>query len=383
MAFTYTTVNLAAPVSVLANQWVFIGVRLSGGSGNLLKNVIGAGPCSTSFIDSSVTTGTNPLIGQTFVTTGGETAGPGVVGGTFNAQGQSGGTVTVTQCYGNCGSPPITLANTNSTHTVNFNQSITLFYAFQSNLNGFVLNITTNLARTYPDSNRAPFLALYTIPQCPLGQTPFSAQCPGLQLLGAFTANFQKGRVSLNAGTGYPVFNGQWVGVAISAQMSGMDINDTNANVAMSQTSGIIPATISQSSQFSATSKIGLWAWIRGNIVTGAPPIAPPSNPCPGILDCVIPNLAFSLCFVPTPSCVSSSALLIAGAFAIASTFFSFKAGGNMMPNAKLPLGEIFLFWALVWILVFSGLSLLFVWVPIFFFLVISLMYGKHTGRYL
>src|SRR5204863_443716 len=41
---------------------------------------------------------------------------------------QSGGTISaLTQCYGNCGSPAVTLANTNSTHIINFNQSIGLF----------------------------------------------------------------------------------------------------------------------------------------------------------------------------------------------------------------------------------------------------------------
>src|SRR5690242_7246848 len=69
---------------------------------------------------------------------------------------------TQTACFGNCGNPAVTLANTNSTHTVNFNQSITLFYQFQSNLNGQVLNITTNVAKSYNNGNSL-ILGVYTI----------------------------------------------------------------------------------------------------------------------------------------------------------------------------------------------------------------------------
>src|SRR4029077_11415710 len=59
---------------------------------------------------------------------------------------------TVTQCYGNCGSPAVTLVNTNSSHSINFNQSITLFYEFQSNLNGFLNNITISFGKSYSNS---------------------------------------------------------------------------------------------------------------------------------------------------------------------------------------------------------------------------------------
>src|SRR5207249_12076667 len=44
------------------------------------------------------------------------------------------------------------------------------------------------------------------------------------------------------------------------------------------QTSGIIPATISQDTVFSAGTKIGLWAWIQGTTITSLPPPAPRSE---------------------------------------------------------------------------------------------------------
>jgi hypothetical protein len=66
----------------------------------------------------------------------------------------TGTTVTTTQCYGNCGNPAVTIANTNSTHTINFNQTITLLYEFQSNLNGFVQNYTLNYAAICGSGNK-------------------------------------------------------------------------------------------------------------------------------------------------------------------------------------------------------------------------------------
>src|SRR5438445_6243326 len=135
--FTYTTVALASPVTVVQNQWVFIGVEIAGGgSGTMLKNAVGTGPCSQSFIKTTFTIPPSATIVSSYTDTSHFVAGPDIMGGTFTATAQTGTTVTVTQCYGNCGNPAITLDNTNSSHTVNFNQSITLFYEFQSNLNG-------------------------------------------------------------------------------------------------------------------------------------------------------------------------------------------------------------------------------------------------------
>src|SRR5439155_22919986 len=156
---------------------------------------------------------------------------------------------SITQCYGNCGNPPITLANTNSTHTVNFNQTITLLYEFQSNLNGFVKNYTLNYAAVCGSGNKCVsntlFLALYTIPSCGLGQTPFSSQCPGLRVSQASFSPPTKARLS-GVASSISVFAGQWVGVAVSATFSGIDINDTNTNVNLFQTNeGTTPSSIS------------------------------------------------------------------------------------------------------------------------------------------
>ena len=85
----------------------------------------------------------------------------------------------VDKCFGNCGAPAVTLANTNSTHTTNFNQSITLFYIVQSTLNGFVENVTTQIARSYTNGQTVA-IGLYTVdPVCTASNNPFTPQCPG------------------------------------------------------------------------------------------------------------------------------------------------------------------------------------------------------------
>ena len=290
---------------------------------------------------------------------------------------------TLTACYGNCGSPPITLTNTNSTHGFAFNQSITVFYEFQSNVNGILQNITTSVARTYTNT-LAVQLGVYLIPSCPVGNTPFSQGCPGqLQTAINAIANPAKGRISLQ-NLALNVFNGQWVAVAFTSSFGPVDLNDTNINVPLFVSNGRMPQQISQSSAQGCACKMGLWAYITGNIIIGAPGGgAPLANSCPGFLDCILPNLVGSLCTNQTPACRNSSALVWVVILSIVSDFFALKTQGELMPSAKIPVGELTMIFALIWILVLSGLALLLVWVPLFFFFVFSVAFGKHTGRYL
>lgn len=292
---------------------------------------------------------------------------------------------TQTACFGNCGNPAITLANTNSTHTVNFNGSIELFYQFQSSLNGQVLNITANVAKTYSNGNSL-VLGVYTIPICNPGQPPFSPICPAALQKSSTIQNPQKGMNSFT-NLAVPVSIGQWVGLAFTATFGGMDLNDTNTQVPMSQASdggGTLNPTVSTSTTFSATSKIGLWSYLTGNTITGIPP--PPTTGaanCSGILDCILPSVVFSLCANQTPQCQNASALVWALILSIVSLFFVFRAGGNLMPGIRIPIGEAFTLALLVWIFVLSGLQLLFVWVPLFFFFVAAVVFGKKTGTFL
>jgi hypothetical protein len=289
---------------------------------------------------------------------------------------------TVTQCFGNCGTPAVTLANTNSTHTVNFNQSITLFYEFQAPYTGFMVNVTTSLAKSLSSGFNAPFLAFYKA-TCPAGVSPGTSQCPFVQQLGGQTPGFAKGKVSVNGGIQYTFSSGDWIAVAVSAQVSGLDLNDTNTSVQMFQTSGVISVLVTQATVFNAASKIGLWTWLTGNIIGSLPPPTAISPPCAGLLDCIVPNLVFSFCTNLTPQCQNASALLWAVLLSVFFSFFIWKGATEIMPGTKLPLGDIFMLMLLVWIFVMAGLTLIFVWVPIFFFFVISLVWQKHNGSFL
>jgi hypothetical protein len=400
VANSFNTINLASPITVTNGQ--FVSIIFTSGTGACQSAVCtsstNSGGLSTVFGTCYHFGTNNPGIGNAYnalsVSSSSDlncnATGNAIMGASFNPTGSgSSGGVTVTQCYGNCGTPAITLANTNSTHTINFNQTITLLYEFQSNLNGFVNNYTLNYAAICGSGNKCVsntlFMALYTIPSCGLGQTPFSAQCPGLRVSQGSVSPPTKARISFVA-SNIAVSNGQWVGVAVSAAFSGIDINNTNTNVNLFQTNeGVVPPTISQAVPVTGvTSKMGAWAWITGNIVTGGPPTTPGGQfNCAGLLDCLLPNWVSSFCFAATPSCLAASGLIWAMILASVSTFIVAKYGSELIPNVKLPFGEIFLMFGLVWIFVMAGLSLIFVWVPLFFFFIGSLLFGKQTGHYL
>jgi hypothetical protein len=187
----------------------------------------------------------------------------------LKSTGASSSSALVTQCYGNCGSPAITLVNTNSTHSTNFNQSITLFYEFQSNLNGFILNVTTSIAKNYINGQQVS-IGIYEA-NCNVGVTPFTSSCPGaLQTSIRGNVNPFKGKTSLVPST-LSVSISQWVGIAVSGVFSGLDLNDTNTSVSLFQTNGNIPTFLGSSAP-TGSSKMGLWAFIQGNTIIGPPP---------------------------------------------------------------------------------------------------------------
>jgi hypothetical protein len=289
---------------------------------------------------------------------------------------------TQTACYGNCGNPAVTLTNTNSTHTVAFNQTITLLYTFQSQLNGQVLNVTTNVAKTYSNGNSLT-LGIYTVLVCPSGITAFSNACPGNLQTSITINNPTKGARSL-PNQAVPVSVGQWVGIALSGTFNGLDINDTNTQVAMLQTAGAIPPTISQTSTFSTTSKVGLWAYIIGNtITTPGPPVT--SVACTNNfaqLDCMLPALVNGLCSIVNASCQTSSALL----WIIILTFLSFLLVTVGFASAHvtkfIAAGDVFIFFFLTWFFIFAGVGLLESFVVIFFLFMGAVVFGKTARNY-
>ena len=230
---------------------------------------------------------------------------------------------SVTQCYGACGHPAIKLTNSNATHGVNFNQSFTLFYEFQSGLNGVVFNVTVNVAKNYINGAQIA-LGLYTA-SCPAGTTPFTINCAGALQPGFAISNpnVPKGRFTIVTNT--PVVTGQWIAIAFTGIYSGLDLNQTNfgCGVAgddgicappMQYTKGTIPQTISTSASCTSAnspcniagiSTTGLWAWINGNVVINTP-LPPPS------IGCINADLA---CFMVASACaLTPSNCFIGGA---------------------------------------------------------------------
>jgi hypothetical protein len=290
--------------------------------------------------------------------------------------GAAGPTQTVTSCFGNCGAPAITLLNTN------FNQSITLFYEVQLSVTGFMLNVTTNLAKTYSSSFAAPLLGFYRA-QCPVGVTPGSNACPFALIESVGTGSFAKGRASMAGGAQFPVVAGDWIGIAVSAQISGLDLNDTNTNVALFQTNGLMPPLISQNTLFAATSKVGLWAWVQSTVITSLPPPSPLSGCTNNFaqLDCLLPALSNGSCRILTASCQTSGSL-----FWIILTVLSFMLVTVGFASAHVTkfvaAGDVFLFFFLSWFFIFVGVNLVESFVVIFFLFIGATVFGKTARNY-
>lgn len=386
-ANTFTTVSLAMPVTVAVNQWIAIDFMATQTTTAIIW-LCGQTCTNNQLIDVGFALGsTTPSIGSTFASETNDACSC-IVGGTFQPSASGGGTVTVTQCYGNCGSPPITLVNTNSTHAIAFNQTLTLLYEFQSNLNGFLVNVTTNIARSYTNGETTA-LAVYTIASCPAGANPFTPQCPGLLQYnqGASIFNPSKGRFSSvlsSSQAGVPVSNGQWVGIAVTAQYTGLDLNDTNTSVNLFQTSeGRNPPSIQQASLF-GSSKLGMWAWIVGNVVTAGPPTTPPLS-CSGAgLDCILTDAVNSFCTVVTTSCQTGAGLFLVFILTIVSVGVFAFIMSEISPNinlGRIGLGEIGLMFFLAWFGIFGSLSLIAAWMLILVFFIVSWLFlGRLRG---
>jgi hypothetical protein len=384
---TFTVVNLANPVSVVAGQWIAVMVSLTTAGTELQTCNTG---CVSTFLNTCVAMGAaTPNVGSTVTETAANCTVPSgvigfIAGGTFNPTiASSGQTVAVTQCYGNCGNPPITLANTNSTHTVNFNQSITLLYQFQSNVNGFLLNVTTSMAKSYVTLPNGPAFGIYTIQSCPSGQTPFSPQCPGLLQQQSGAQSFfspPKGKISFS-GLHVPIANGQWVGIALSASFSGLDVNDTNTNVQLFQTNeGKIPPVIQAASSL-GNSKVGLWAWINGNVVTGSPPTSPPGGACGPGLDSILTCVINSSCTLVTTQCQTGASIfwiIILTVMTIATLLGIFSYWFPNMNLSTRGMGEFAIVVFIGWFLAFASFNLL---VPFATLLLIFVVAWLFTGR--
>jgi len=283
------------------------------------------------------------------------------------------------------GADPATILGTGVPDAnINFNQSITLFYQFQSNVNGFLLNVTANVAKTYTNSMQIP-MAVYTIPSCPLGATPFSPQCPGLLNTGnSPPINPQKGRVSFS-GLSVPVSNGMWIGIAVSANQAPLDLNDTNTNVQLFQTNeGRNPAIIQNPGVSSCACKIGLWAWITGSIVTGTPPPSSSGGTCGPGLDTILTCAVNSLCTIVTSQCQTGSSMFLIVILTILSMATLLGIFSYWLPNLNLTtrgMGEFAVLIFIGWFVSFAAFGLLLPYMMILMFLVVAWLFlGRAKG---
>lgn len=296
-----------------------------------------------------------------------------------------GGFITQTQCFGNCGNPAITTVNTNSTHSVNFNQSLTLLYVFQASLTGYFTNVTTTVAQASITSLQSPILAIY-IANCPPGQTAFSAACPGSNILTGNTGVLKKGRASITAGPNFLVNAGQWVAIAVTAQFAPLDINDTNTQVPMQQVSGTAPSILSGPAVFSAVSKVGLWTFIVGSPATAPPPTTGAAcNNNFAQIDCFLPALVNDFCSTLTSQCQTTSALLWVVILSIGLVAFAVGMFHTIFPTVSFnfgQMGEMFMLILLVVVLMMTNQGLLPPYVPILIFFVTAILVGKRVEGY-
>jgi len=300
-------------------------------------------------------------------------------------QGSSTGSiVTVTQCFGNCGNPAVTLANTNSTHSINFNQSITIFYIFQSSLNGFFLNASANLAKTYTNGQTV-YLGLYIAASCALGASPFTANCPGSLISSNSYTNPSKGKITLSVNNGVALTNGEYAAVAVSCLFSPCDLNDTNTAVGIQQTNGVLPTVIAQSAPLSSCScKLGLWTYIMGNIVTGVPTPTPTSGICGPGLDSILGCAVNSLCTIVTSQCQTGASIFLIVVLTIFSIAVMLGIFSYWLPGMNIStkgMGEFAVLIFIGWFVTFASFNLLLPYLTILMFFVIAwLFFGKLKG---
>jgi hypothetical protein len=282
----------------------------------------------------------------------------------------------ITACYGNCGSPPVTLVNTNSTHSLAFNGSLTIFYEFQSQLNGNVNNVTTSLAKSYNNGQQI-LIGLYTA-SCNAGVTPFSASCPGQQQVLQTFLNPVKGTLVINPNF-VTVQNQEWVAIAVSGLFTGLDLNDTNTSVNLYQQAPSMPAVLASASLVGA-SKVGLWAYITGNSQGPPPIISQPS--CGADFLCILTNSVLAL----TPNNPFIGAIFMAFMYSIFTTIGLIFAVGFLtqrlgLHNQGIPNGVFILIWV-GWFTFFPSLVGA-IWFVVFEIIIVMLLFAAFSGSML
>jgi len=394
---TFTTISLASPVTVSVNQWVAVVftaacVFPSNCFEIMFCGLSGASPsCSSTYAQGNIldsgfafggAAGTAPSSGS-FSTQnlGGDGGGVGSNGNGFliGASFQTIGTPSqfVTSCYGNCGSPAVTLTNVNSTRNVNWNTSTTLFYQFTSNVNGFVNNVTAHVSSL--QLNNGLDLGLYTA-KCQSGQVPFTTQCPGfLQAEHGYQGVF-KSFVSIL--TNIPVTNGLAIGISVTgnfkATNQGLDLNGTNVSLPIYQVAGRTPSQIAFSTVFDPASSIGLWAYITGNVITNGPSGSGGFTSGGGCITCGLSDFVNALGGGIFGAIVGFGIIftIIAGGLLYATRIHHPKSQGGGIKGYGVPMELLTLIFVLM-LIGFSAAGALPPWIPFVIIAIVAFLFTQ------
>jgi len=382
---TFTTIVLANPVTVTSGQWVAAvftaACAFPSNCFEIMHCGVSASPSCHStydagnYLDTGFSfgggTGAAPAVNsnQNTINLGGD-GDQFMVGITFQTVGSP--SQFKTQCYGNCGSPAITLTNTNSTHTVNWNQSFTLFYQFTANANGFVNNVTVSASSFQP--NNPTQLGLY-VANCQSGQVPFTSSCPGFLQSQATFATLFKGKVSM--ATNIPVTNGESIGISVTGTSKGLDLNGTNVSLPIFQASGRTPSQIAFSSTFDGASQIGLWAWITGNVIINGPGGSGGFTSGGGCITCGLADFVNALGGGVFGGIVAFGIIfgIIAFGLLYATRIHHPKSEGGGIKGYGVPM-ELLTIFAVIILIGFSAAGVLPPWIP---FLIIALVAWLFT----
>ncbi len=276
----------------------------------------------------------------------------------------------INQCFGNCA----TIVNTNSTSTINFNVTQTIFYKQQITTDGFAVNMTTVVGKSYAVAfGMTLHLGLYaTDLSCQSLTTPFTPSCPGFLLRTESFKNPQKGTQTMFLNNALRV--GQFVGVAFSASRDGLVLNDTTTNFSSFKTSGIMPSVITQFEN-NGNLKANLKLNIATNVAT---------TPIPDIG--VTPTLGDWLLSLIDNFSIGNR--IAGGIF----WFFAFSLGIIVgiplalsqrdieMPRGSMPVLIPFIFLGVS--TMFTSLGALPAWIPILIFVIVAWLFaGTITKR--
>jgi len=142
--------------------------------------------------------------------------------------------------------------------------------------------------------------------------------------------------------------------------------------------------SITQSSASTCACKMGLWAFILGNVVSSQTPTTPSAATCLGGIDCILTQITNSACSVLTTQCQTGMGIMWVIILTIITLTVLIYSFSNILPGVNLGrvgLGEIGILIFLGWLSIFTSISLIAPWFIILVFFAVAWMFiGKAKG---